>query len=44
MLGGYFIRKRSRLSDEVEPLFVPGTLCPEGNRHFADALSLGQPP
>ena len=29
MLGGYFIQKRSWLSDEVEPLFVPGTLCPE---------------
>ena len=29
MLGGYFIQNRSWLSDEVEPLFVPGTLCPE---------------
>lgn len=29
MLGGYFIQNCSWLSDEVEPLFVPGTLCPE---------------
>jgi hypothetical protein len=29
MLGGYFIPNRSWLSDEVEPLYVPGTLCPE---------------
>lgn len=29
MLGGYFIQDRSWLSGEVEPLFVPGTLCPE---------------
>ena len=29
MLGGYFIQTRNWLSDEVEPLFVPGTLCPE---------------
>jgi hypothetical protein len=29
MLGGYFVQNRSWLSDEVEPLFVPGTLCPE---------------
>jgi hypothetical protein len=29
MLGGYFIQNRSWLSNEVEPLFVPGTLCPE---------------
>jgi len=29
MLGGYFIQNRTWLSDEVEPLFVPGTLCPD---------------
>jgi hypothetical protein len=29
MLGQYLIPKHSWLSDEVEPLFVPGTLCPE---------------
>jgi hypothetical protein len=29
MLGGHFIENRSWLSTEVEPLFVPGTLCPE---------------
>ncbi len=29
MLGGYFVPSRSWLGDEVEPLFVPGTLCPE---------------
>lgn len=29
MLGGYFVQNRRWLSDEVEPLFVPGTLCPE---------------
>jgi hypothetical protein len=29
MLGGYFIQNRSWLSDEVEPLFVPGTISPE---------------
>ena len=29
MLGGHFIQDRIWLSDEVEPLFVPGTLCPE---------------
>ncbi len=29
MLGGYFVQNRSWLSDEVEPLFVPGTVCPE---------------
>jgi hypothetical protein len=29
MLGGYFIQDRNWLSGEVEPLFVPGTLCPE---------------
>ena len=29
MLGGYFVQSRNWLSDEVEPLFVPGTLCPE---------------
>lgn len=29
MLGGHFIRNRNWMSDDVEPLFVPGTLCPE---------------
>ena len=29
MLGGYFIQNSNWLSDEIEPLFVPGTLCPE---------------
>lgn len=29
MLGRYFIQNRNWQSDEVEPLFVPGTLCPE---------------
>src|SRR5512135_839304 len=29
MLGGYFVQDRNWLGDEVEPLFVPGTLCPE---------------
>ncbi len=29
MLGGYFTQNLNWLSDEVEPLFVPGTLCPE---------------
>jgi hypothetical protein len=29
MLGGYFVHNRKWLSGEVEPLFVPGTLCPE---------------
>jgi len=29
MLGGYFIPSRSWQSSDVEPLFVPGTLCPE---------------
>ncbi len=29
MLGGDFIPNRRWLSDEVEPLFVPGTLSPE---------------
>ena len=29
MLGGYFVHNRNWLSGEVEPLFVPGTLCPE---------------
>lgn len=29
MLGGYLVQNRSWLGDEVEPLFVPGTLCPE---------------
>src|SRR5512147_3029729 len=29
MLGGYFVQNRSWLSDEVEPLLVPGTLSPE---------------
>jgi hypothetical protein len=29
MLGGYFVQKRNWLSGEIEPLFVPGTLCPE---------------
>jgi hypothetical protein len=29
MLGGYFVQNHSWLSEEVEPLFVPGTLCPE---------------
>jgi hypothetical protein len=29
MLGGYFTQNRNWLGDEVEPLFVPGTLCPE---------------
>ena len=29
MLGEHFIQNRSWLSDEIEPLFVPGTLCPE---------------
>jgi hypothetical protein len=29
MLGEYFIQNRNWLSDEVEPLFVPGTVSPE---------------
>lgn len=29
MLGEYFTRNRNWLSDEIEPLFVPGTICPE---------------
>jgi hypothetical protein len=29
MLGGYFAQNRNWLSAEVEPLLVPGTLCPE---------------
>jgi hypothetical protein len=29
MLGGYFVHNRNWLSGEIEPLFVPGTLCPE---------------
>ncbi len=29
MLGGYFTQNLNWLSNEVEPLFVPGTLCPE---------------
>lgn len=29
MLGEYFIQNCSWLSEEVEPLVVPGTVCPE---------------
>ncbi len=29
MLGGYVVQSRNWLGDGVEPLFVPGTLCPE---------------
>jgi hypothetical protein len=29
MLGSYFVHNRNWLSGEIEPLFVPGTLCPE---------------
>ena len=29
MLGGYFVHNRKWLNGEIEPLFVPGTLCPE---------------